>query len=253
MNYGRDYGYRNFMDRAAETVRGWFGGRDDYGHDYRGGGMHRVGMHGGGSSRAGMYGGDHERGGWNQHGGYREMGDINGGYTGGMSRGNFGSGYTATSYTGQGGGNRYDAGYRAGRGRDGGDSYDTGGYRPTHGLTDVDWNDRGYRGGGHNRGAYGGRGHDMDRPGARGGYAGTHRGGMGRYGSEYRGGNTGHLGSGGGEYDAGNMGVGDSEGGIGGRYGAYGPYGMERFRNSNSGGVPTGQYYTGYGVGGHRP
>jgi hypothetical protein len=50
------------------------------------------------------------------------------------------------------------------------------------------------------------------------------------------------------------MGMGDADGGMGGRYGAYGPYGMERFRNGNSGGVPTGGYYTGYGVGNsHRP
>jgi hypothetical protein len=109
-------------------------------------------------------------------------------------------------------------------------------------------------GSGGNAGYGGGYRNDVDEPGMRGGYGGANRGGMGRYGADYRGGNTGNLGSGGGEYNAGSMGVGDADGGMGGRDGAYGPYGMERFRNGNSGGVPTGQYYTGYGVGNsHRP
>jgi hypothetical protein len=32
--YGRDYDNRNWIDRAGETVRGWFGGGHDYDRDY---------------------------------------------------------------------------------------------------------------------------------------------------------------------------------------------------------------------------
>jgi hypothetical protein len=39
-----------------------------------------------------------------------------------------------------------------------------------------------------------------------------------------------------------------------GNYGAYGNYGIERFRSASGGGVPSGQYFRGYGVGsGYRP
>lgn len=43
---------------------------------------------------------------------------------------------------------------------------------------------------------------------------------------------------------------GDAVGGTIGNYGAYGSYGIERFRSGSAGGVPTGQYWTGYGHGG---
>ena len=59
--YGRDYDNRgNWLDRAGETVRGWFGGGRDYDRDYGPGdlrdwqhrdynrGMSAGGMHGGG-------------------------------------------------------------------------------------------------------------------------------------------------------------------------------------------------------------
>ncbi|MFL5386367.1 MAG: hypothetical protein ACJ8GN_27935 [Longimicrobiaceae bacterium] len=32
--YGRDYEHRNWLDRAEDTVRGWFGGGRDYDRDY---------------------------------------------------------------------------------------------------------------------------------------------------------------------------------------------------------------------------
>src|SRR5215208_784342 len=32
--YGRDYDDRNWIDRAEDTVRGWFGGGRDYDRDY---------------------------------------------------------------------------------------------------------------------------------------------------------------------------------------------------------------------------
>src|SRR5215207_3059203 len=34
--YGRDYGNRNWFDRAGETVRAWSGGGRDYDRDYGG-------------------------------------------------------------------------------------------------------------------------------------------------------------------------------------------------------------------------
>ena len=64
MNYGRDYGNRNFLERAAHTVRGWIG-------------------HGGGGYDDGYRGGMMSRGGYDR--GYREMGDVNGGYRAGGS------------------------------------------------------------------------------------------------------------------------------------------------------------------------
>src|SRR4051812_17454374 len=36
--YGRDYEHRNWVDRAGDTVRGWFGGGRDYDRDYGAGG-----------------------------------------------------------------------------------------------------------------------------------------------------------------------------------------------------------------------
>ena len=78
MNYERDYGNRNLLERAAQRVRGWMG--------HRGGGMeYDDGYRGGMMSR-----------GWNDDPGYREMGDVSrGGYAGGMDRG-----YGATNWRG---------------------------------------------------------------------------------------------------------------------------------------------------------
>lgn len=136
MNYGRDYGNRNFLDRAANTVRGWFGDRG--GHDYDNG--YRGGM----------------RGPWDEsHGGYREMGDVSGGYRnwqGGMEHG-----YGSTNWTGRNADwDRGDAG--GGWGRGAGQTYRTGGYQPQHGSWDVDWNDddRTLPGGSMRRGGMGG-------------------------------------------------------------------------------------------------
>jgi len=290
MSYGRDYGNRNFLERAAHTVRGWIGNRGGggdgfYDDEFRGGGMNR---------------------GWDQGGGgYREMGDVSG-YRGGMDRG----GYGATGWRGY--NDDWNRGMGGGWGRGGGDEYRTGGYNGGHGGWDVDWDDgrtggygperggmgmdRSYSGGGE-RDHYMGRdfmtnhphfGHDwrsghtddatvdMNRGGmmGRGMAGGMNRGmqgGMDRGWDEPRDGwNRGHgAGNGRGGYDrgmgTGGMGggggmmgrdadLGDADGGMMGNYGAYGSYGIERFRSASGGGVPSGQYFRGYGVGsGYRP
>lgn len=298
MNYGRDYGNRNFLERAAHTVRGWMGrhpGGDDrfYDDGYRGGTMNR---------------------GWSGDSGYREMGDVSGGYGGGFDRG-----YGAANWRGynqdwnRGGmdnGNR-GMGGGAAWGRGGGDDYRTGGYKPNHGSWDVDWDDdrsggydrgmnrgggmdRGYSaggyGGGNDRDHYMGRdfqtnhphfghhwqdGHhddatvDMNRGGnwdrmgggmtGRGMQGGANRGmgwDTGRSGGYDREMHRGGMdrGYGGAGMQGGDADVGDASGGMIGNYGAYGNYGLERFRSASGGGVPTGQYFRGYGVGsGYRP
>jgi hypothetical protein len=258
MNYGRDYGNRNFLDRAAHTVRGWLGNRG--GHDYDAG--YRGGM-----------GRD-----WDENrGGYREMGDVTGssrGWHGGMEHG-----YGATNWTGRNADwNRMQGG---GWGRGGGDDYRTGGYQPRHGAWDVDWDDRpmpqGGMGGGmqgrmsggmmgagdrYDRGytqgrasmgrSYdddmGSRGGSMDRGMMGGGMSRGAQGGMGRgYDRGYR--NDYDRGMNAGGMTGRDADVGDVNGGTIGNYGAYGSYGLERFRSGSAGGVPTGQYWTGYGHG----
>ncbi len=232
MNYGRDYGNRNFLDRAAHTVRGWLGnrgGHSGYDDGYRGG---------------------MNRGGWDEgYGGYREMGDVS--YRGGMDHG-----YGATNWTG-----RNPDWSGGGWGRGGAQEYRTGGYQPQHGSWDVDWDDGDrtmpqggmYRGG--MMGSGGGR-YDRGYMGGRGMQGGMGRG-MNRgydrddYRRDYRQG--GGMNAGGMGYGTG-MGpdadLGDALGGTIGNYGAYGGYGIERFRSGSAGGVPTGQYWTGYGHGG---
>lgn len=256
MNYGRDYGNRNFLDRAAHTVRGWLGHR------------------GGHSGYDNGYRGDMHRGGWDEsHGGYRETGDVNGGYRnwqGGMEHG-----YGAANPTGRnvdwnrgmGAGGGYDRGSR--------EEYRTGGYQPQHGSWDVDWDDadRTMPRGGMNRSGFSGgmlgsagsydRGYrqdydrgmrgGMNRGGMSGGMMGRGmQGGMNRYDREDYGRYNQNQGGGGGYATGmlgGDAGLGDVDGGTIGNYGPYGGYGIERFRNGNSGGVQPGQYWTGYGHG----
>lgn len=291
MNYGRDYGNRNVLERAAHTVRGWLGNRGGYDRDY-----------------ADEYRGGMTNRGWDDDRGYREMGDVSG-YGGGMNRG-----YGATSWRGRnpdwdrGTYDNWNRGMGGGSwGRGGGSDYRTGGYNASHGAWDVDWeNDR--------RGGYG-MDAGMDRGGMDRGYSGGGYGGggdrehfMGRdfmtnhphFGHDWRSGHTDddtvdmHRGTGnwdrmgggmmgrgmqggmnrgmdrdwddrgdwnrgaggglGGSYAGGGMpgrdaDVGDVSGGMIGNYGAYGNFGVERFRSTNSGGVPSGQYFRGYGVG----
>ena len=284
MNYGRDYGNRNFLERAAHTVRGWMGrgGGDDrwYDDEYRGGMTNR---------------------GWDEDRGYREMGDVSGYRGGGMERG-----YGGSSWRGY--NDDWNRGMGGGWGRGGGGDYRSGGYNARHGGWDVDWDDNrtgGYgmdRGGtgldrgGNDRDHFMGRdfmtnhphfGHDwrsghadddtvdMNRGGGdwnRGGMmgGGMNRGwgserdtwnrGAGRYGADYGGGmdrDRGGMmdrGGMGGSYGGGGMlsrdnSVGDVNGGMIGNYGAYGNYGIERFRSASAGGVPSGQHFRGYGVG----
>jgi hypothetical protein len=260
MNYGRDYGNRNFLDRAASTVRGWLGHRG--GHDYDGG--YRAG---------GM------RGGWDDDRGHREMGDVNGGYRG--WQGAMEHGYGAANWTGRNADwNRGGDWNQGAWGRGTGEGYRTGGYQPQHGSWDVDWEDRTMpQGGMMNRGGMPGRmsagmmGSGADRydrgyrpsGGMSGGMMG--RGMMNRYARDYYdrdfdrgdwnraggGMNSGGMAAGGMGYGTGMLGrdadVGDVSGGMIGNYGAYGNYGIERFRSGSAGGVPTGQYWTGYGHG----
>ncbi|HYR10155.1 MAG TPA: hypothetical protein VEQ60_20445 [Longimicrobium sp.] len=287
MNYGRDYGNRNFFERAANTVRGWVGrhgGGDDrfYDDEYRGGMMNR---------------------GWNEDRGYREMGDVSGGYGRGFDRG-----YGASNWRGRNEDWNRGAmdGWNRGMGG-GGTGYRTGGYNASHGSWDVDWdNDRsgGYdrgmnrgMGGGYSAGGYGnderdhymGRdfmtnhphfghgwqaGHhddatmDMNRGGGdwnrmgggmmgRGMQGGMNRGmdadRSGGYDRGMRGGMDRGYGGGAG-MPGGDTDMGDASGGMIGNYGAYGNYGIERFRSASGGGVPSGQHFRGYGVGsGYRP
>lgn len=289
MNYGRDYGNRNFLERAAHTVRGWMGrgpGGDDryYDDGYRGAPTNR---------------------GWNESGGgYREMGDVSGGFDRGYGAANWRGRNEDWNRGGMDGWNRGTGGGAA-WGRGGGDEYRTGGYNPSHGSWDVDWDDgraggydrgmtRGGMGGGYSARAYGGgddrdhyMGRDFQSNHPHFGHhwqAGHHDDAMGE---PNRGGNWDRMGGGmmgrganrgmdrdagrSGGYDRGMRGmdrnygggagmlggdadVGDASGGMIGNYGAYGNYGIERFRSGSGGGVPTGQYFRGYGVGsGYRP
>lgn len=263
MNYGRDYGNRNFVERAANTVRGWFGGEhgEPYDRDFRGG-------------RGGMYGGDRQRGGWGGGEGYREMGGMSGGYNRGSpdfdsyraggyrpnhgawdvewdrneGRGGYGGqrgGHSGGGYIGGGGMNRGMQGAPRGGYTDH-DNYTSRDFATNQGYYDAHG---GYRGELNEPGMRGGRGF------AGGGYEGADRGGemyRGRvqrvdYGREYRGGMQG-----GGQqpdYGLNHDGAGDAGGGLMGNYGAYGPYGISRFRSNNNGGMQPGQYFTGYGVG----
>lgn len=286
MNYGRDYGNRNFLERAAHTMRGWMGrhGAGDgwYDDEYRGGPAGR--------------GPGYDRG-------YRETGDVSG-YRGG---------YGATTWRGY--NDDWNRGLGGTRGRGGADEYRTGGYNAGHGGWEVDWDegrrggydrgmgmDRGYAGGGGERDHYMGRdfmtnhphfGHDwrsghtddatvdMDRGsewnrgragmgggmmgrGMAGGMNRGMQGGMDRGWDSDRGDRSrgGEVGNGraryGADYGGGMLGrepgLGDADGGMIGNYGAYGNFGLERFRSASGGGVPSGQYYRGYGVGsGYRP
>lgn len=212
--YGRDYEDRNWLDRAGETVRGWFGGAHDYDRDYGWGGSDRDSSLRGDWSRGPdrvPQGGGYRTNNWNnQHASWDTV-DRAGSY--------YGADYQDRS-----------GGYGAGMG---GSGYDRDFGR--------DW-DRGRMMGGSQRGM-GGRvegrwvagGNGMDR-GMSGG--GMGRGGMsgGMRGSGQREGWTG--GEYGGGYGAG--GWGDYSGGG---------YGGDRFRNSTSGGVAPGRYFRGYGNG----
>ena len=308
MNYERDYGNRNFLERAAQRVRGWMGhrgGRDmEYDDEFRGGMMNR---------------------GWDDDRGYREMGDVSGrgGYAGGMDRG-----YGAPNWRGY--NDDWNRGMGGGWGRGGGGEYRTGGYNAGHGAWDVDWDDdrtggygmnrggmerggmgRGWTGGderdhfmgrdfqtnqpryGHDRGWRGdmddatlpgsdwNRG-DWNRGGMGGGMMGRgmmNRGGMGGTDRDWDRGDRDLDRENRGEWDRGDRGnwnrgmdrgmqgggmdrgyggagmmgrdadLGDVGGGTIGNYGAYGGYGIDRFRSASAGGVPSGQYFRGYGVG----
>lgn len=159
MNYGRDYGNRNFLERAAHTVRGWIGNRGGggdgfYDDEFRGGGMNRGGYDRGYRAMGDVGGYDR---------GYREMGDVSG-YGGGAMRG----GYGANNWRGY--NDDWNRGPMGGGYRGGGEGYRTGGYNASHGGWDVDWDDnrsggygmdRGYTGGGYGGG--GERDHYMGR------------------------------------------------------------------------------------------
>lgn len=271
MNYGRDYGNRNFLERTADRVRGWLGGRGGYDYDEYRGGMDR---------------------GWTEDRGYREMGGV--GYRGG----GMGPGYGETTWRGR--DDEWNRGMGGGWGRGGRDEYRTGGYRPRHDAWDVDWDEgrglgRGGMGRGYardfgrgerdhyasrdfmtNRGYYDAEGPyrgDMDDLGPRGGMGrgmmgrgasgGWDRGLRGEVDRDWDRGERGEWNRGrgrGGRHrggmvrgEPGMMGrdreVGDLRGGTIENYPPYGDFGMQEFRSGSAGGVPIGQYWRGYGVG----
>lgn len=258
--YGRDYDNRNFLDRAANTVRGWMGHRGGHGYDD--------------GFRGGM------RGSWDDGRGHREMNDAGGGYRGwnaGMEHG-YGGTHWAAREPGwnRGLGHGTVGGVGGGWDRGGDEGYRTGGYNPSHGAWDVDWDDgdrtlprgrngmagrpsAGMMGGGADRydRGYAGRGFRDDEPGLRGMRGGAMnrgmQGGMGRGGMTRGYDRDMDRNRPGGMYGTGMPGrdadVGDASGGMIGNYGPYGSYGLERFRSGSAGGVPTGQYWTGYGHG----
>lgn len=228
MRYGRDYGNndnRSWLDRAGEKVGRWFGGDShDYGRDYgyRGGGM-QGGMGGGGMNARDWHpvrmhpGSDRVR--------YVERYDRD--FGGGGSWG--GSGYGGYGYGGGGqmmdrGG--YDAGYRGGMG--GGMQGGMGGYGEGQRGTGTQ---RGFGNGGYGGYGYGTSDRDLqDNSGwSNRGYAGGNRGGM-----------------------QGASNVDDDDWGRG-ATGAWGDYTSgSMLRGSNSGGVPSGQHFRGYGHGSHQ-
>lgn len=230
MNYGRDYGNRNFVERAANTVRGWLGG-DHYDRGYQGGGR----------TQGGMYGGDRQRGGYGREG-YREMGAMGAGY--GRGRSDFDS-YQAGGYRPDHGGwdvdwNRNAGGGYGGQQRHSGGMFGAGG-REFAGRGDYsrDYGNQGrYDAGYRSRGFAGGYAGGQHEP---------YRGRVQRadYGRDYQAGNQGNQG----HYGLNDSGAGDVGGGTIGNYGPYSSYGIDRFRNASSGGVQPGAYYTGYGVG----
>ena len=210
--YGRDFEDRNWLDRAGETVRGWFGGGNDYDRDYGWGGTHRDSSMRGDWSRGpdrAPQGGGYRTNNWNnQHSNWDTVNRA-GSY--------YGMDYEdrSTGYRGGMGGSGYD--------RDFGHDWDRGRMQGgTGGRVEGRWiAGDGNSGTGMNRGMTGRGG--MDRGGMRG--SGQHDGWTG---SEY----------GGGSYGAGSWG--DYNGGG---------YGGDRFRNSTSGGVSPGRYFRGYGNG----
>src|ERR1044071_5505782 len=173
--YGRDYEHRGWLDRAGETVRGWFGGGRDYDRDYGGPGDLRDWQHG-----TGWSGGTMDR--HTLGGGMMNRGNMDRGM---MDRGGMTGGYRTNNWNNMRG---YDATFRAGSGYYGAD-YDSagtwGGNRGYDRDMDTGWQ----------------RGRPM-----RGGTMGGMRGGMERGGVDRdRGVNREWLGNeyGGGGYNAG--------------------------------------------------
>lgn len=216
--YGRDYDDRNWLDRAEDTVRGWFGGGRDYDRDYGWSGGDRDLQNRGDWSRGpdrAHPGEGYRTNNWNnQHANWDTV-DRAGSYYG-------------MDYDRQGpdrqvyraGGSGYDRDF----GRDWDRDRMQGG--TSRGMGGGSMGGRGMTGGSMGGGWMGGRGTSgggtQDR-GMRGGQRESWPG------SDYGGGYAG--GSGWGDYNRGGYGVGD------------------RFRNSTAGGVQPGRYFRGYGNG----
>ena len=211
--YGRDYddGGRNWIERAGETVRGWFGAGHDYDRDYGWDGGSARGMHR-----------DWDRG---------RMG----------GRGDWGRGETDWRGVGGGGG-----GYRMNNWNNQHATRDTV-ERAAGGYYGMDYEDRGGYSGGSMRGStWGGNDYGRDYGASGWGRGGTYRGpqcGMGRGGMS-------RGTSGGGMRDRW-MAEAEREDAGYGNWGDYnrGAYGGEAFRNNRSGGVEPGRYFSGYGHG----
>ena len=211
--YGRDYDDRTWIDRAGETVRGWFGGGRDYDRDY----------------------------GWS--GSDRDMASR-GDWSRGPDRARPGEGYRTNNWNNQ--HTNWDTVDRAGSyyGMDYQDRQDRQVYRAGGTGYDRDfghdygrdYGDRDRMQGGSQRWMGGLMGGSMRPRGTGGGMPDRPMRGTGqrdtRMGSEYGGGYGAGTGGGWGDY---------------GRGGGYGGGGA--FRSSNAGGVQPGRYFTGYGNG----
>ena len=166
--YGRDYDQgRNWVERAGDTVRGWFGGGRDYDRDFGWDGGSARGMHR--DWDRGLSRGGYRMNNWNNQHATRDAVERAGGYYGmdyerGYDRGMHGSGWTRGDYgrdyaTGGWARGGLTRGVRTGRGRMGMQQGSSGGMRDT-------WLGHEYGGGGYNagndwgdynRGGYGGQ------------------------------------------------------------------------------------------------
>jgi hypothetical protein len=166
--YGRDYDNRgNWLNRAGETVRGWFGGGSDYDREYGPGSLgewqHRDwnrGMQGGGMMGGRMLDGQRNnnwsntRAGYDtvyRAGGYYGADYDNTGMRGGYDR-DMSTGYNRGRMQGGGmmGGNRGYSGGGMGRGSMDRGGMDRGGM--DRGGTSREWLGNEYGGGGYNAG-----------------------------------------------------------------------------------------------------
>jgi len=166
--YGRDYNDRNWMDRAGETVRGWFGGGRDYDREYGPGNLrewkHGSGHHGTmGGGMGGQMQGGYRQNNWNNMRSnydrvYRAGGYYNADYDAAGGRGSWGAGQGGYDRDFGGGGHWRpvrtirpgNPGYGGGMGGGMGRGQQGGGMQG--GNMGRDWMQNEYGGGGYNAG-----------------------------------------------------------------------------------------------------